>query len=307
MKPLTRALLAVAAGVIAAAAWAQVPADRLKKIEAALPEKPLAKPKQPRRLLIYSRTLEFRHGSIPTGAAALKLLGEKTGAFTAEHSEDPAMFDENRLNRFDAVLFLNTTGPCLAPRPENKLSAEEKADYEKRKENLLKFVRSGKGFAGIHSASDTFYTWKEYGELIGAYFSNHPWGDVPLKVDSKGHPLTGMFDQGGFQIRDEIYQFGPRTRSVNKGYQPYSREKLRVLLSIDASKFKGKGDRPDRDYAISWIRQFGKGRVFYCALGHSDNVYWNPQVLRHYLAGLQYVLGDLPADATPSAKGGAKL
>src|SRR5262249_8434551 len=126
MKPLTKALLAVGAWVLAAGAWGQVAPDRLKKIENALPEKPFAKPKQPRRLLIYSRTLEFRHGSIPTGAAALKLLGEKTGAFTAEHSEDPAMFDENRLKRFDAVLFLNTTGPCLAPRPENKLSAEEK-------------------------------------------------------------------------------------------------------------------------------------------------------------------------------------
>jgi uncharacterized protein len=277
MRPLTKALLALGACVYAAGAWGQVTPDSLKKIEKALPGKPVVKPKQSRRLLIYSRTLEFRHGSIPTGAAALKMLGEKTGAFTAEHSEDPAMFDENRLNRFDAVLFLNTTGACLAPRPENKLSAEEKADLEKRKANLLKFVRGGKGFAGIHSASDTFYTWKEYGELLGAYFN-----------------------QDGFKIQDEIYQFGPRTRSVNKGYQPYSREKLRVLLSIDASKFKGKGDRPDRDWGISWIREYGKGRVFYCALGHNDFMYWNPAILQHYLAGLQYVLGDLPADATPS-------
>jgi type 1 glutamine amidotransferase len=283
-----------------------VPQDRLAKIEKALPQKAFAKPKQPRRLLIYSRTLEYRHGSIPTGALAIQLLGKKTGAFTAEHSEDPAMFDENRLKRFDAVLFLNTTGACLAPRPESQLNATEKADLQKRKENLLKFVRGGKGFAGIHSASDTFYGWKEYGEMIGAYFSDHPWGDVPLKVDSKDHPLTAMFDQNGFKMQDEIYQFGPRTRSVNKGYQPYSREKLRVLLSIDASKFKSKGDRPDRDYGISWIHEYGKGRVFYCALGHNDFIYWNPTILRHYLAGLQYVLGDLPADATPSAAVGGK-
>jgi type 1 glutamine amidotransferase len=95
--------------------------------------------------------------------------------------------------------------------------------------------------------------------------------------------------------------FGPRTRAA-QGYQPYSRDKLRVLLSVDSSKFKGKGGaRPDNDYAISWIREYGKGRVFYCALGHGEAMYMHPDMLKHYLAGLQYVLGDLRADATPSA------
>jgi type 1 glutamine amidotransferase len=179
----------------AATAAAQVREDRLKKIEAALPKEAFAKPAQPRKLLIYSRTLGYRHGSIPTGVAALTRLGEKTGAFTAQHSEDPAMFDENRLKMFDAVLFLNTTGDCLAPK--GPLTESDKATLEQRKKNLIDFVKSGKGFAGIHAATDTNYQWKEYGDLVGAYFTAHPWGAVPLKVDSKDHPLTGMFNGGG--------------------------------------------------------------------------------------------------------------
>jgi type 1 glutamine amidotransferase len=286
-------------------ASAQVSEADLKKVEAALPSKAPVQVKTPRKILVYSKTLGFRHGSIPIGVAAIKAMGEKTGAYTIEHSEDPAMFDENRLSKFDAVLFLNTTGDCLAPK-NGKLSPDEQATLEQRQKNLIDFVKSGKGFAGIHSATDTFYGWKEYGDLIGAYFTNHPWGDIPLKVDSPNHPLTSMFDASGFSYKDEIYHFGKTSRaSKYDGYQPYSREKLRVLLSIDASKFGeqnlAKGDRPDNDFAISWIREYGKGRVFYCVLGHSNHTYWNENVLQHYLTGLQYVLGDLQADATPSA------
>jgi type 1 glutamine amidotransferase len=297
VKLLTKLSAAAAVCVFAATICAQVRQDKVAKIEKALPDKAPAKPKEKRKLLIYSKTLEFRHGSIPVGSAAIQMMGEKTGAYVAEHSEDPAMFDEPRLSRFDAVLFLNTTGTCLAPKT-GKLTKEEEATLEQRKQNLLKFVtEQGKGFAGFHSAADTFYSWKDYGYLLGAYFQNHPWGQVPIKVDSPNHPLTGMFNKDGFQINDEIYQFGPSTRA---GVQPYSRDKLRILLSIDASKFKGKGARPDQDYGISWIHTVGKGRAFYCALGHSEEMYWHPDVLRHYLAGLQYVLGDLSADATPS-------
>src|SRR5687768_18561496 len=104
MKWFVRCLFALGLIGLAAPVSAQVNETTREKIEQALPEKAFAKPKQPRHLLIYSKTLGFRHGSIPTGAAAIKLLGEKTGAWTAEHSEDPAMFDENRLSKFDAVL-----------------------------------------------------------------------------------------------------------------------------------------------------------------------------------------------------------
>jgi len=274
--------------------------DVVEKIKAALPEKAFATPKQARKVLVYSKTLGFRHGSIGIGANSMHLLGEKTGAFTIVHSEDPASFDADNLKQFDAILMLNTTGDCLKPK-NGKLTDEEAATFEQRKKNFQAFVAGGKGLAGVHSASDTFYAWREYGDMIGAWFMSHPWGKAPLKVDSPNHPLTGMFDASkGFDIQDEIYMFGPKTAG---NYQPYSREKLRILLSIDASKMDVKGGaREDKDYGISWIREYEKGRVFYCALGHSDQMYYHPVVLKHYLAGLQYALGDLEADATPSAK-----
>ncbi|MCP4190392.1 MAG: DUF1080 domain-containing protein [Planctomycetaceae bacterium] len=289
--------------VLSAHGEVKVGADSIAKIADGLPAKAAANPKQPRNILIFTKTLGFRHGSIPTGVKAFQMMGTKTRAYTAVHSEDPAMFDADNLKQFDAVIMLNTTGDCLADRKGN-LTDEEKSTLEQRKENLKSFIESGKGLVGTHSASDTFYSWKEYGDMIGGWFTSHPWHtDVPLKVDSPNHPLTSMFDpENGFEIKDEIYQFGPRAQNASyNGYQPYSRDALRVLLSLDNSKFDvSRGARSDNDYAISWIRDFGKGRVFYTVLGHNNHIFWNPTVLQHYLAGIQFALGDLDADTTPS-------
>ena len=286
-----------------AAQEVQIPAAAQDRIAAGLPTEPIATPQQPRKVLIYSKTLGFRHDSIPVGAKALQMLGEKTGAYQAVCSEDPAMFDQDQLQAFDAVVLMNTTGDFLAPH-KDKLTDDEQATLERRKQNLHRFVSEGKGLVGSHAATDGFYGWREFGDMIGGWFTGHPWTtEVPLKIDSPGHPLIAMFDpQTSFVIKDEIYQFGPRGADD----QPYSRDKLHVLLSLDAAKFDvSKGGRADQDYAVSWIQPYGQGRVFYCSLGHFDFVYWQPTVLRHYLAGIQYALGDLPADATPSAGGTA--
>ena len=157
----------------------------------------------------------------------------------------------------------------------------------------------GKGLVGSHAATDCFYSWKEFGDMMGGWFTGHPWTtEVPLKIDSPNHPLVrDVRPDKTFVIKDEIYQFGPR----GDQHQPYSRDRLHVLLSLDASQFDvSKGNRADQDYAVSWVQNYGQGRVFYCSLGHFDEVYCDPTVLRHYLAGIQYALGDLPADATPS-------
>ncbi len=282
----------------------EVKPESVAKIAESLPERPIVKPEQPRNVLIYTKTYGFRHGSIPTGVKAFQMLGEKTRAFSAVHSEDPAMFDYDKLSQFDAVVMLNTTGDCLRPRGKGELTDEEQATLQQRKQNLHDFVKDGKGLLGVHSASDTFYSWKSYGDMIGGWFTGHPWHTtVPLKVDSPQHPLTSMFDaDNGFVIKDEIYQFAPRKpESSFGGYQPYTRNNLRVLLSLDSNKFDvSKGDRTDDDYAISWIRSFGNGRVFYSVLGHNDFIFWNSVVMQHYLAGLQFAIGDLPADTTPS-------
>ncbi len=232
------------------------------------------------------------------------MMGQRTRAFTAIHSEDPAMFDADRLNQFDAIIMLNTTGDCLANH-KGPLDEPEQAQLDARTKNLHDFVYGGKGLVGVHSATDTLYSFKEYGDMIGGWFTGHPWHqEVPLKIDAPNHPLTQMFDaEKDFVIKDEIYQFAPRGRGATfGGYQPYSREKLRVLLSLDASKMDvSRGKRTDGDYAISWIHEYGDGRVFYSSLGHNDFIYYHPVILKHFLAGIQYALGDLPADATPSA------
>jgi len=208
-------------------------------------------------------------------------MGQKTGAWSTVISKDVQMFEADKLNEFDAVMMDNTTGKDLI------------AD-ENLKKNLLGFVKGGKGIAGVHSATDAFYEkWPEYGEMMGGFFAGHPFHKISVKLDDPAHPLNAMFGGKGFEISDEIYTFK----------DPYSRDKLRILLSIDWENAGLKpGTRQDNDYALTWIREFGKGRVFYCAFGHDHQMFWNPVILQHYLAGIQYVLGDLKADATPSAQ-----
>jgi type 1 glutamine amidotransferase len=166
-------------------------------------------------------------------------------------------------------------------------------ENETYRKALLDFVGGGKGVVGTHASTDNFYAWPEGAELIGALFAGHPWGQAPVKLDDPGHPLLEAFGGKGFWVKDEMY----------KMRDPYSREKLRVLLSFDMSKLPDdtKG-RPDKDNPIAWIHEVGKGREFYCSLGHQAHIFTDPVILKFYLDGIQYALGDLKADATPSAK-----
>jgi hypothetical protein len=128
---------------------------------------------------------------------------------------------------------------------------------------------------------------------MGGGFAGHPFRHISVKLDDPGSPLAAAFREKGFDITDEIYTF--------KG--AYSRDKVHVLLSIDwENSHLSNGNRDDNDYALSWIYECGKGRVFYCAFGHEHDIFWNTAILKHYLAGIQYALGDIKADATPSAK-----
>src|SRR5690606_24799990 len=241
-----------------------------------------------------------RHSSIGTGANAVRFLGRRTGAFGTLVSDDPAIFEPERLREFDAVVLVNTTGEWLLPKmaKDQKLSAEEQkerqATLERRRQALLDFVASGKGVAGFHAASDSHYNWPAYGELIGGYFDGHPWHQkIGVKLTEPKHPLLAAFNGQGFEITDEIYQFKA----------PYSRDRLRVLLVVDNDTIDTtKGKRQDGDYAIAWIQEHGKGRVFYSSLGHRESIYSHPQIMQFYLDGIQYVLGDIKADATPSNK-----
>ncbi|MCK4874100.1 MAG: ThuA domain-containing protein [Phycisphaerales bacterium] len=269
---LTACLLLMAPGADAA----DIPDDAINRIEQALPDAPTVQPSEPRTILIFSLCKGYRHGSIPYGVHAFTRLGERTGAYTAIVSEDTAMFTRENLARFDAIIFNNSTG-ALFTDPQLK-------------QNLIDFVKQGGGIVGIHAATDCFYDWPEYGEMMGAYFHGHPWHEqVTLKLDDADHPVNAVFQGEPFVITDEIYQFK----------EPYSRDRLHVLLSLDAAATDMEKDgihRADGDFAVSWVRAYGKGRVFYCSLGHRNEIFWNPTVLQHYLDGIQFAIGDLPGD-----------
>lgn len=281
-KSIIVGLLAVlVAGGASAAKNVLVPPteQEIKNIEQALPASAPAKPAQARKILVFTRCEGFVHKSITIGAKAFEMLGKKTGAFTTEESSDLTAFSQDNLARFDAILFLSTTK--LDPAPEQRKA-------------LLDFARSGKGIIGIHAASDNFYEWEDGAKMIGGLFCGHPWTagcTVQVKLDEPGHPINACFDGQAFKIKDEIYQFK----------DPYSRQNQRILTSLDLSDpdtkaVKGghpeKIVRTDGDFGITWIKREGAGRVFYCSLGHNSEIFWNPKVLEHYLAGIQYALGD---------------
>jgi len=259
-----------------------VPEDQLRKMTAALPLQATVKPAKPRKLLIFNLTKGFWHDSIPMASRTIELMGQKTGAWTATASEDPAVFRPENLKQYDGVCFNNTTGELFTDK--------------KLKDAFLEYVRSGKGVVGIHAATDCFYQWPEYGDMMGGYFDGHPWNEtVHVKIDDPAHPLNAVFEGQSFDVADEIYQFR----------DPYSRDSLHILLSLDVTKTnmqKGGIKRTDGDFAVSWVRSYGQGRVFYCSLGHRREIFWNQKILRHYLDGIQFALGDLPADTTPSAR-----
>ncbi|MDQ1256069.1 MAG: hypothetical protein QG656_665, partial [Candidatus Hydrogenedentes bacterium] len=273
-------LLAVA---LPLAAWAQSE-EEIQKIQAAMPDKARVEPKQPRKLLVFNLCKGFVHDAVPVGAKAFEIMGQKTGAFTATLSDDPAVFAPANLAQYDAVMFNNSTGELF----------EDPA----MKQGLLDYVKSGKGLVGVHAGTDCFYQWPEYGEMMGGYFDGHPWGSgdtVTVNIVDPAHPLCAAFGGQNFKVKDEIYQIR----------DPYSREKLRILLNLDpnGTDMTKKGiKRQDGDFAVSWIRKYGEGRVFYNSLGHNHEIFWTTPILQFYLDGIQFALGDLDADATPTAQ-----
>jgi type 1 glutamine amidotransferase len=254
-------------------------AEEIKKIEEALPETAPAKPSKNRKVLVVSRCEGYVHQSIPIGVKALELLGEKTGAFSIDETQEMTDFNTENLTKYDAILFLSTTQ--LDP-------------TESQRKALLDFVRGGKGIIGIHAASDNFYQWEEGAKMMGGLFCGHPWTagcTVQVKLDEPDHPLNACFHGESFKVTDEIYQFK----------DPYSRTNQLVITSLDMSDPDTKAvkgghpnviQRTDNDFGVTWIRKEGKGRVFYCSIGHNHAIFWNSTVLEHYLAGIQYALGD---------------
>ncbi len=280
--------------------------DEVKKMRAAAPTRARVQPAQPRKVLVFNRSWGYKHSSIPYGAKAFEIMGRKTGAFEVVVTDEDVLFEPANLKQFDAVVLNNTNNEIFLPENFEKLSPQAKAEAVKRdqmlKKSLVEFLSSGKGLAVVHAGVASFRNWPEFGEIVGARFDNHPWNSgstVTLRVEEPDHPVVAAFKDPFFVVTDEIYQVKA----------PYSRDRLRVLLSVDPKRTritpqqKKAIHREDMDFAMTWIKSYDKGRVFYCALGHEHPLFWNPIVLQHYLDGIQFVLGDLSGDMTPSAAG----
>jgi type 1 glutamine amidotransferase len=306
MKISTKTLLPLTlAGIVSLLVVAQKPKGEvpppgaLEKITEALPAKPFAKPQKERKVLVFSKTNGFRHASIATGKIALEEMGKKTGAFSVVISDDLTNFEADVLKTFDAVCFLSTTLEVFSPKKEELATMNEEqkktaSEIETRlKANLMAFIKDGGGFVGIHAATDTFYQWPEYSRMINGCFDGHPWTadkTVSIKVEpgQEKHPLVAMFNGENVEFKEEIYQHK----------EPYDSKAVHMLLRLDTEKtdMSVKGiKRTDNDFGVSWARPWEKGRVFYCSLGHNHEIYWHPKVLGHYLAGIQWAMGDYKA------------
>jgi len=292
----TVSLAAVSLNAHAAQRRVRMPtAEEIRKMEDAAPDKAPAKPARPRKLLVWGHA--WTHLPVPFASKALEIMGKKSGAFEAVVSDDPATLLPDSLKQFDALVMNNIherepfLPADLARLPKEQQAAAKKQDATIKK-SILDFVTGGRGIVGVHAATAALQNWREYGEMIGGYYGGHITQDVQVKLDDPKHPVNACFKGKGFRIHDEIYIF--------RG--PHSRKKLRVILSLDLSQMDDPGKRPDKDYAVSWVRPYGKGRVFYCSLGHFPKTYWNPLVLQHLLAGIQFAIGDLEGSASPTIR-----
>jgi uncharacterized protein len=244
-----------------------------------------AEPHAKKYLLVIGEEKGYRHEAVSHAMATIERLGRESGLWDTTIRTDTEVltkkkleFNAKNLNDFDAVLFY--TGGEL------EMNAEQKAA-------LLSFVHDdGKGFIGVHSATITFTDWPEYGEMIGAYFDEHPWGtfDAPILVEDPKFPGMEQWPKS-FVLRDEIYQA-----------RNYSRDKVRVLMRLDSSKLdlnNPKVHRKDLDFAVTWAKMYGKGRVYYSTLGHVDQNWDDPRVQKMYSEAIQWAMGMVEADVTP--------
>jgi hypothetical protein len=266
----------------------KLPADVRQKIDAAIPRQALEKPKTPRKLLVLDLCVDggYYHASIPDGNLALELIGKYTGAYVPTFSNDLDNLKYPKIKDYDAV-FLNSVEGELFIDPEVI-------------DGLTRFVSEGGGVAALHAATFASVDVPAYGELIGAQTGAHKYnGEMgTLRIEDPDSPLTKQFEGKDFDYFDEFYHFLPTG--------PYSREKQHILISLDPAKTEQSANRyttrPDNDYGMVWIKSYGKGRVFTCALGHRPDFYENANMMQLLLAATQFVLGDLQADTTPSAQ-----
>ncbi len=275
------------------------------KIENLAPAKTTFPTKKKHKILLFSLFTGFNHWVVPHTAAVVEILGQKSGAFEVVSSNDIAMFEKGTLKQFDAVVLNNNCSIGThrdlfrdkvsedKSMPEDKVIAKAKV----LEENLLSFVKKGGGLVALHGGIVMQNKSVAFSEMMGGSFNYHP-KQQPLNVRlaDANHPLVGAFDGEGFTHVDEPYMFNVA----------YAKQDFHPLLYLNTSEIKElKGDNPETKKYISWIKRYGKGRVFYCSPSHNAQSYAeHPALLKFILDGMQYVVGDVKADDSPIGTSG---
>lgn len=212
----------------------------------------------PVQVLMLTTTAGFRHDSIPAARQAMATLATSTGQFSLTATEDLSTLSPDNLRAYDVVMFALTSG-------ELPLSAAQKTA-------LLDFVSTGRGFIGVHSATDTLYEWTDYGRLVGAYFRDHPWTQQgTVVVEDSSHPAAAGIGER-FSLVEEFYTF-----------QENPRGRVQVLLRLDAASVGSTGD-----YPLAWAQSFGAGRAYYNALGHFSETWGDARFQRQLAAAIRW-------------------
>ncbi|WP_019811035.1 ThuA domain-containing protein, partial [Saccharomonospora halophila] len=228
-------------------------------------------------VLVFSKTAGYRHGSIPTGIAAIEDLGAEHG-FAVDTTEDAAAFTDDNLDNYDAVVWLSTTGDVL--------DDDQQAAFER-------YVADGGGYAGVHAASDTEYDWPWYGDLVGAYFDSHPQiQEATTVVEDRDHPSTADLPEQWTRT-DEWYN-----------YRENPRQDVRVLASLDESSYDPGAGAMGDDHPIAWCHENQGGRAWYTGGGHTEASYDEPAFLGHLAGGIRYAAGLADADCSTSGDPG---
>jgi type 1 glutamine amidotransferase len=245
----------------------------------ATPPPPHGKEVHLKHVLVIGQTKGFEHDSVSTAMDAIFTMGKESGLWDTTMRTDtelltkkPLKNNAKNLSYFDVLVFASTTG-------ELDMDASQKQD-------MMSFIKEdGKGFVGIHAALDTNYTWPEYGEMIGGWFDQHPWMtfNAPIINEDPDFPAVRHFPKA-FVKYDEIYQ--PKD---------WSRSKVNVLLSLDSSKLDYTNNprihRMDHDFPVAWSKLYGKGRVFYSTLGHTEEAWEDPDIRKMYFEAIKWSLG----------------
>ncbi|MEU7316388.1 ThuA domain-containing protein [Streptomyces sp. NPDC007083] len=221
-------------------------------------------------VLVFSKTAGYRHESIPDGIAAMRELGAEHG-FTVDATENAAAFTPKKLARYDAVVFLSTTGDVLGPR--------QQAAFEE-------YIGDGGGYVGVHAAADTEYDWEWYGGLAGAYFASHPAiQPATVRIEDRAHPATAHLG-ADWERTDEWYN-----------YRSDPRAHARILASLDEDSYTG--GTMGEDHPLAWCQEYAGGRAFYTGAGHTRESYADPAFRAHLLGGIRYATGAARADCRP--------